>query len=70
MTKQEITSAVAELVGVIAVISFVISFILFMMTFLIGAATSENREPACQEINLNIERVWPVRAACWFWKTP
>lgn len=48
------------------------AIVLFLLTFFFGwmdaGLSYEGRESMCDRANLNIERLWPVKAGCWAWK--
>ena len=44
---------------------------IFALAFFMGAvsyADPFSERGTCAEKNVNIERIWPVKHACWFWK--
>jgi hypothetical protein len=74
VTKNTLVEKAKDLLvvatGTAVIIAIILSIILFWLTFLFGAVSIYDEEPMCDAVDVNVERIWPVRAACWFWKRP
>ena len=62
------TLEILAIVGWFAAIAY---GMIFTLAFFLGAISYADpllESGICAKQNVNIERIWPVKHACWFWK--